>query len=404
MRVSILQASMLTLAYKLCIFVRVYTYAMDTPTNDNKLAHILLVYTGGTIGMLENPQTGVLEPLDFAYLQEQLPELQALPCQISVETIEPPIDSSAITPEAWVRIAMIIASAYERYDGFVVLHGTDTMAYTASALSFMFENLAKPVILTGSQLPIGSLRTDGKENLISAIEIAAARSERGTPRVPEVCIFFQNVLLRGNRARKVSTYEFDAFKSSNYPRLAYTGIHTRYNDSFIHQPTNSSAPLGVRTSIETNVAVLKLFPGIGASQVEAILGMQGLKGVVLETFGAGNAPTASWFIEALQRAIDKRIVIINITQCNTGYVDMLRYDTGVRLHRMGVINGQDLTLEAAITKLMLVCGMGLSPGETKQRLESPCRGEMSQTPELEDYSVWERLNQGQLAPTSSALQ
>lgn len=352
---------------------------------------ILLIYTGGTIGMLENPATGVLEPLDFVYLQKQLPELHALGCELSVETLAPPIDSSAITPTTWADIAHIIERAYEVYDGFVVLHGTDTMAYTASALSFMLRGLAKPVILTGSQLPIGRLRTDGKENLISAIEIAASRRSDGTPRVPEVCIFFQNALMRGNRATKVSADQFQAFKSHNYPRLAYAGIDIRYNDAFIHRSVPVS-PLTVHDQLDDRVAILKLFPGISALQVEVVLQIEGLRGVVFETFGSGNAPMADWFIEAVRRAVDRGVVIVNVTQCSTGHVDMLRYETGHILHRIGVVSGLDMTTEAAITKLMVLCGQGLPPSEVKRIMALPRRGEMSLPDEGDDHRCWEILN------------
>lgn len=359
---------------------------------DSRPTSILLIYTGGTIGMMENAATGVLEPLDFAYLKEQLPELGALSCRISVEALERPIDSSAITPEDWVDMARIIERNYGLYDGFVVLHGTDTMAYTASALSFMLRGLEKPVIFTGSQLPIGRLRTDGKENLISAIEIASARrGEDGAPRVPEVCIFFQNVLLRGNRSSKVSADQFQAFKSHNYPRLAYAGIDIRYNDNFIHRAERKGR-FALHTQLDRRIAVLKLFPGIGIAQVEAILGIEGLRGVVLETFGSGNAPKAEWFIDALQRAIDRGVIIVNITQCSTGYVDMQRYETGHRLHTMGVVSGMDMTTEAAVTKLMVLCGLGLDHAEIKEKLSKPMRGEMSLAPDGDDQLCWEMLS------------
>ncbi len=352
---------------------------------------ILLIYTGGTIGMLENPATGVLEPLDFAYLKQQVPELSALSCSIDVLTLDPPIDSSAITPSSWIDIAQLIQQHYHSHDGFVVLHGTDTMAYSASALSFILRGLAKPVIFTGSQLPIGRLRTDGKENLISAIEIAASRRDDGSPRVPEVCIFFQNVLLRGNRASKVSADQFQAFKSHNYPRLAYAGIEIRYNDNFIHRSPGAGG-IELHTNLDTRVALLKLFPGMGREQVCAILEMPGLRGVVMETFGSGNAPMADWFIHALEEALARDIVIVNITQCSTGHVDMKRYETGLRLHKMGIVSGMDMTTEAAITKLMVLCGQSLSTSDIKRLMGQPRRGEMSLEQDSDDLLCWEMLN------------
>lgn len=351
---------------------------------------ILLIYTGGTIGMLENPLTGVLEPLDFAYLQEQLPELGTLGCHIAVEALPQPIDSSSVSAEVWVDIARIVEREYDHYDGFVVLHGTDTMAYSASALSFMLRNLGKPVIFTGSQLPIGRMRTDGKENLISAIEIASARTEDDQPRVPEVCIFFQNTLMRGNRAMKVSVDQFQAFKSHNYPRLAHAGIDIRYNDYFIHHPAEGSQ-FKIYTQLSSEVIVLKLFPCITSLQVNAILQAPGVRGVVMETYGSGNGPKEGWFYEALESALARGIVIVNITQCSTGAVDMRRYETGVRLHTMGIIDGRDMTTEAAITKLMVLLGQDLPSSKVAERMALPTRGEMSLEPEGDDKLCWEML-------------
>lgn len=353
---------------------------------------ILLIYTGGTIGMLENPSTSVLEPLDFAYLGKHLPELGALSCNILVETLAKPIDSSAIRPDTWVEIARIIERAYHEVDGFVVLHGTDTMAYTASALSFMLKGLSKPVIFTGSQLPVGRLRTDGRENLISAIEIALARTESGAPRVPEVCIFFQDYLLRGNRSSKVNADHFEAFKSYNYPRLALAGIDIHYNDAFIHR-LDEKTHFKVHDQVSTDVAILKLFPGITQAYVEAIFNIPHLKGVVLETFGSGNAPSDAWFVETVGRAIAQGIVVVNVSQCSTGYVDMCRYETGHKLYRLGVVSGMDMTTEAALTKLMVLCGMELDTESVKRLMSEPRRGEMSLTPgDSDDLRCWERLN------------
>lgn len=341
--------------------------------------------------MLENPQTGALEPLDFNYLKEQVSELARLDCEIETYSMEPPIDSSAICPQHWIELASIIEQAYPHYDGFVVLHGTDTMAYTASALSFMLKGLRKPVIFTGSQLPIGRLRTDGKENLITALEIASATSEDGAPRVTEVCIFFQNQLMRGNRASKVSADQFRAFESHNYPKLAYSGIDIRYNDNFIHRAKHGE--LQVYKHVTSDVVILKLFPGISPEVVAAILDIKGLRGVVLETFGSGNAPNEAWFIELLQKAIHKGIIIINVTQCTTGYVDMCRYETGRKLNTLGIISGMDMTAEAAITKLMVLLAQGFEDSKLRDLISKPIRGEMSLEPEGDDLLCWEMARQ-----------
>lgn len=339
---------------------------------------ILLVYTGGTIGMVENPSTGVLEPFDFNYLKDNVPELRRLGCDISVVEFDPPLDSSAITPEDWVRLASIIEENYHRYDGFVILHGTDTMAYTASALSFVFEGLDKPIVFTGSQLPVGRLRTDGKENLITAIEIAAARDERGRPRVPEVSLFFENYLMRGNRTSKISADQFSAFESFNYPHLAYAGIDIRYHERSISR--SEGIPLAVNKTFDPHVAILKLFPGITREVVEAILGIPTLKGVVLETFGSGNAPMTPWFLEALREAVARDVVIVNVTQCVTGYVEMQRYETGLLLQEIGLISGRDCTTESALTKLMYLLGRGYSTEEVKRQMGRSLRGELTLEP------------------------
>ena len=352
---------------------------------------ILLIYTGGTIGMLENPQTGALEPLDFNYLLDQVSELAHLDCEIQSLSMEPPIDSSAIRPQHWIELADIIEQEYAHYDGFVILHGTDTMAYTASALSFMLKGLSKPIIFTGSQLPIGRLRTDGKENLITALEIASAADELGRPRVAEVCIFFQNQLMRGNRTSKISADQFRAFESHNYPTLAYSGIDIRYNDNFIHRPKQGE--LQVYKSISSDVIILKLFPGITREILAAILGIKGLRGVVLETFGSGNAPNEAWFIDLLQEAINKGIIIINVTQCTTGYVDMCRYETGRKLNTLGIISGMDMTAEAAITKLMVLLGQNFDDAKLRELISNPIRGEMSLEPEGDDLLCWEMARQ-----------
>ncbi|KGN74398.1 1-alkyl-2-acetylglycerophosphocholine esterase [Porphyromonas macacae] len=344
--------------------------------NANTESSILIIYTGGTIGMVENPKTGVLEPFDFGYLNHNIPELQHIGCNITIEQFTPPIDSSAIKPDLWAKVALMIQENYDRYDGFVVLHGTDTMAYTASALSFMLKYLTKPVILTGSQLPISKLRTDGKENLITAIEIAAA-TINGHPRVPEVCIFFENHLMRGNRTSKISADQFNAFESYNYPKLAYAGIDIKYNDSVIRYPANWNKSLEVKPNMDANVAILKIFPGITREVVEAILSIPTLKGVVLETFGSGNAFMDEWFLNALSNAVKRGVVIINVTQCVTGYVDMMRYETGHQLMNTGLLSGYDTTTECALVKLMYLLGQGYSNEKVKQLMEQSLRGEIN---------------------------
>ena len=338
-------------------------------------ASILLIYTGGTIGMIENSETGVLESFNFQHLKEHMPELKKLGYGVSTIQFDPPMDSSEMGPESWTKIVKIIADNYNTYDGFVVLHGTDTMSSTASALSFMLENLSKPVILTGSQLPIGMLRTDGKENLITAIEIAAAK-ENGQPIVPEVCIFFENDLMRGNRTSKINADHFNAFRSYNYPVLAHAGIYIKYDDRQIYHSV-SRKPLKPHYLLDRNVGILKLFPGISPLVIESILNIPGIKGIVMETFGSGNAPSQEWFLNMLKDAVDRGIVIVNITQCSAGSVEMHRYETGHKLLEAGVISGFDSTTESAVAKLMFLFGHGLSPEEVKEHMNCSLIGEIS---------------------------
>ncbi len=336
---------------------------------------ILIIYTGGTIGMVNDPVTGSLVPIDFRHISGQVPELRRFGFTLETVTFDPVIDSSEVNPETWHLIASSIEENYDRFDGFVVLHGTDTMAYSASALSFMLQGLEKPVIFTGAQLPIGVLRTDGKENLITAIEIAAAR-ENGLPVVPEVCIYFENKLLRGNRTIKYSAEHFKAFVSPNLPPLAEAGLQIRYNRNIIRYPT-VRRHLTVSGSFETAVAVLQLFPGIRQETVHAILATAGIKGLILETYGTGNAPTAVWFLDELKRFINQGGVVLNVTQCQAGSVEMGLYETSAGLISAGVISGRDITTEAAVTKMMILLGSGLPRDRVASMLSRPLCGEMS---------------------------
>jgi L-asparaginase len=303
-----------------------------------------------------------------------MPVLENFKFKIQSLSLAPLIDSSNMNPTFWVRLATLIGENYENFDGFVVLHGTDTMSYSASMLSFMLENLNKPVIFTGSQLPLGLVRTDGRDNFINAIEIAAAREDE-TPIVPEVAIYFENKLMRGNRTNKFNAENFNAFVSGNYPVLAEVGVHIRYNRNAILTPNFKH--LKVHTLLDTNVAILKLFPGISENVVSSILHIGGLKGVILETYGAGNAPTDEWFISALSEAINRGIIIYNVTQCKGGSVDMGKYETSVELGRIGVIGGYDITTESAIAKMMFLLGEGYSRSEIEVLLQSPLRGELT---------------------------
>lgn len=340
-------------------------------------AKVLLIYTGGTIGMVENPETGALEPFNFSHLGSNVPEIQRLNFGVDTYLFDPPIDSSDVSPAKWQEMAGIIEDNYEGYDGFVILHGTDTMAYTASALSFMLENLTKPVIFTGSQLPIGKYRSDGKENLITALEIAADKDPDGNPMVPELCIYMQNLLMRGNRTMKVSADDFSAFNSPNYPYLAEVGVDIRYEYKFILQPDYSS-PATFNYALDHHVSVLKLFPGITPEVVQAHLSVPGLKGVVLETYGSGNSPSAKWFIDLLHEAVDRGIVVVNVTQCLYGSVEMHRYENGQKLQKAGVVSGFDMTTEAALAKLMILFGAGKTPDEVTRLMPVSLRGELTQ--------------------------
>lgn len=343
--------------------------------NMNTNISILVIYTGGTIGMINDEKTNSLVPFNFEHLYSHIPILQQYPFQIDFHSFNPIIDSSDMTPDFWMELVHVIKDNYEKYDGFVVLHGTDTMAYTASVVSFMLENLNKPIVFTGSQLPLGMLRTDGRENFIAAVEIAAAHNKNNVPMVPEVCIYFENHLFRGNRTTKFNSENFNAFLSGNYPPLAVVGTQIKYNENYIAKPNFEKLKVSYR--LDNNIGLLKLYPGITIEAVRSILNIKGLKGVILETFGSGNAPTAEWFLNELQTAIQRGIIIFNVSQCKEGGVDLGKYKAGLMLKEIGVISGYDITTESALAKMMYLFGNNFSKEEIQKLLQKPLRGEMS---------------------------
>ena len=332
---------------------------------------VLIIYTGGTIGMMHEHRKKSLVPVDLRLLMKEIPELKAINCAIRYVSLSRPIDSSNVQPDFWIKLSVLIESNYSKYDGFVILHGTDTMAYTASALSFMLENLSKPVILTGSQLPLRAIRTDAKRNLITSVQLAAGRQV-----IPEVCIYFSNQLFRGNRAEKYTSSKFDAFESYNYPLLAEAGVHIRYNNDFILVKPNGK--LKVHRKLDTNIALIKLYPGIHPAAMESVIRTKGLRAVIIETFGSGNAPTGDKFLDTLRDAVSRGISIFNVSQCSGGAVEQGKYETSIKLKEMGVVSGGDITTESAISKLMFLYGQGHSDKEVRKLFGKNLRGELTE--------------------------
>ncbi|GGZ40517.1 L-asparaginase 1 [Echinicola pacifica] len=349
---------------------------LNTAAKSEIKSSVLIVYTGGTLGMAYD-DSGALVPFNFGQILEKIPNLGNLNIAVTVISFPEPIDSSNVNMQHWVDMAYIIYENYDTYDGFVVLHGTDTMAYSASMLSFMLKGLTKPVVFTGAQLPISAMRSDARENLMTSLEIAISKAN-GRPIVPEVCIFFNHLLLRGNRAKKMQSVHFDAFESENYPPLAEAGIVIDYNYAAI-KPYKEGVQLKYLNKLDKNVMILKLFPGITSEMMDSCFNTKGLRGVVMETYGSGNSPTEPWFIKCIQRAVEKGIIILNVSQCNGGRVIQGRYETSKELKRLGVLSGGDITSEAAICKMMFLLANEADENEIRKKLVSPLAGEMSLT-------------------------
>lgn len=338
---------------------------------------LLLIYTGGTIGMKQDMKDLTLKPFDFSQILDEVPEIRKFAFKIDTYSFEPPIDSSDVEPSLWQDLARLIKDKYEDYDGFIILHGTDTMSYSASALSFMLDGLTKPVIFTGSQLPIGVPRTDGKENLISAVEIASAKDEEGHPAVPEVCVCFDSLLMRGNRSTKVNSEVFRAFQSPNFPPLAEAGINIRYNNEYIRKPNDWYQSLTINTELDTRVSILKIHPGITPEVVRNILCGKDTRAIIMETYGSGNAPTRDWFLDIVKESSAMNKIIVNVTQCLAGTVNMNIYANGKALERAGVIDGYDSTTESALAKLFYLMGKSRDNEWVKAMMSRNIKGEIS---------------------------